>query len=609
MSSQDSSASGQKLNENALLFEVAWEVCNQIGGIYTVIKTKAPAMMQRWNERYCLIGPYKPETAAIEFEQCEAPIYLKRTIARLNDQGLPCHYGRWLVNGRPHVLLIDHRQRHARLDEDKYYCWRDHGIEAPREDPEVNDAIAFGFCVYEFFRELAGQVSMSQGSMPLIAHFHEWLAGIAVARLRYLNVPVATVFTTHATLLGRYMAGDNPSFYDALEHIDPYATAKHYNIFARYLIERAAANAAHVFTTISDITGKEAERLLGRKPDLILPNGLNVQRFTAMHEFQNLHLRFKERINEFVMGHFFPSYTFDLDRTLYVFTSGRYEYRNKGIDVFIESLHRLNQRLKALQDPPTVVAFIVTQAATKNVNVSALQNHLMFDELKGICNEIQVGVERRLLSCVARRRMPTYEELLPNDHQVRLKRVMYALKSRRLPAIVTHDLCDDAQDPILRHLRHRSLFNSPADPVKVIFHPEFITATSPLFGLDYDQFVRGCHLGVFPSYYEPWGYTPLECIALGLPAVTTDLSGFGGYVERHINNPQDHGIYVLPRARSSTDSSIEQLSNYLLSFTQLSRRDRIELRNKAERLTDAFDWTTLALHYQNAHLLALSRRG
>src|SRR5205814_2980614 len=158
-------------------------------------------------------------------------------------------------------------------------------------------------------------------------------------------------------------------------------------------------------------------------------------------------------------------------------------------------------------------------------------------------------------------RIPTYQELLPDDTQVRLKRSMHAFRTSRQPTIVTHDLMDDAGDPILKHLRHRGLFNAADDPVKMVFHPEFVTATSPLISLDYEQFVRGCHLGVFPSYYEPWGYTPMESIAMGVPAVTTDLSGFGAYVQHHVSHNEDRGVLVLNRTGKSFEDSTEDLVN------------------------------------------------
>jgi glycogen(starch) synthase len=435
------------------------------------------------------------------------------------------------------------------------------------------------------------------------------MGGVAVPRIAHLRLPVTTVFTTHATLLGRYLASDNPYFYQHLPFTNADAEAVKFNILPRHQIEKTAAHASTVFTTVSEVTAFEAEKLLGRKPDAILPNGLNIQRFAALHEFQNLHRQYKERIHEFVMGHFFPSYTFDLDRTIYVFTSGRYEYRNKGIDLFIESMYRLNQRLKQFNDRPTVVAFIITRAPTRNISVGVLQNQAMFDELRNTCEDVGKSMERRLFLAATTGRLPAINELIPDDASVRLKRAMHVWRSSRQPTIVTHDLVDDANDPVLKHLRARHLFNAADDPVKVVFHPEFVTATSPLINLDYTDFVRGCHLGIFPSYYEPWGYTPMESIALGVPAVTSDLSGFGAYVQRHIEDAQDQGIMVLNRRNRSFEDSADELLDYLLEFVSLNRRQRIELRNRTERLSELFDWSSLISHYHEAHDLALERTG
>ncbi|MCO6429961.1 MAG: glycosyltransferase [Deltaproteobacteria bacterium] len=596
--------SGPRINgAMPLLFEVAWEVCNQIGGIYTVIKTKAPAMLDIWGDNYFLVGPYNRESAEIEFEESRPDELFIAPIKTLRDKGLNCYFGSWLIPGKPKVILLDYKQRYGCLDNDKYFLWKDNGIPTAGADWEVNDTVAFGFLLQEFFEAMRQQLQQHK----VIVHFHEWMAGVALPRARTQKMPFATVFTTHATLLGRYIASDNQNFYNELPYINPDAAAQRYNIYSRFSVERAAANSADVFTTISDVTAREAKQFLGRQADFILPNGLTVHRFTALHEFQNLHMKYKERINEFVMGHFFPSYSFDLDRTLYFFTSGRYEYRNKGMDLFIEAIFRLNRALKATPNPPTVIAFIITKAATKNINVGALQRHLMFEDLRQNCEEIEQGLGQRVLDAVSRGRLPSYEELLSNDRQVRLKRAIHALKNSRLPLIVTHDMQDDGGDAILRHLRHRHLFNEPDDPVKVVFHPDFITATSPLFNIDYDQFVRGCHLGIFPSYYEPWGYTPLECLALGLPAVTTDLSGFGSYVQNNIKDFEKQGIFVLRRSGVSADNTIDQLTEVLLRFCSLTRRERIELRNTAERQSENFDWSVLVSHFHRAHMEALRR--
>ena len=588
-----------------VLFEVGWEVCWQLGGIYTVLKTKAQTMIRRWGERYFLVGPYNPATAAGEFEELAAPKILEDVFEKMRDQGLSCHFGRWLVPGRPHVILLDYRGRHARLHEDKYLLFADHGIATPTDDGELNDVIAFGFTVAEFFRLLKEQ----NPDLPVLGQFHEWMAGVAVPRLRHLNVPVATVFTTHATLLGRYLAGDNPYFYEHLAFFNADAEADKYRILPKHLIEKAASHASTVFTTVSQVTSIEAEKLLGRVPDAILPNGIDVKRFEAPHELQHLHGEFKEQINQFVMGHFFPSYSFDLDKTLYFFTSGRYEYRNKGIDLFVEAMYQLNQRLRDEPDAPTVVAFIITRTAVRNVNVDVLENQARLDELARFCDEAKEQIGQKIFMASAAGRQLTRGELIDDSVQISLKRLTAAFKRFKQPHIVTHDLVDDTKDPIIGHIRHRHLLNFGGDPVKMVYHPQFVTSTSPLIGLDYDDFIRGCHLGIFPSYYEPWGYTPMECIVSGIPAVTSNLAGFGAYVQGAMALDDDSGIKVIDRRTQSFDEAVAQLVDFLYRFCHMTRRERIDMRNKAESLAGRFDWETLGSHYHDAHDLALSRAG
>ncbi len=588
-----------------LLFEVAWEVCWQLGGIYTVIRSKAPQMTRIWGERYCLIGPYNAATADVELEECQPTGPIAIAIERLRALGIRVHYGHWLITGRPRVILLEFGAALDRLGEFKYYLWKDHHIEAPEADWEVNNVVSFGFLVGLFFQELT---KVPNVQLPVLAHFHEWMAGIGAMRIKHLNLPVATVFTTHATLLGRYLCTDNPDFYNKLPWINPDHAAAHYNIYARYAIEKAATHSSDVFTTVSDITGLEAEKLLGRRPDTVTPNGLNIQKFAALHEFQNLHKQYKEAIHQFVTGHFFPSYHFDLEKTLYLFISGRYEYRNKGMDLFIEALARLNHWLRAGGIPVTVVAFIITKAPNKNINVDVLRNQIMFDELSKMCEGITEEMGQALLHSVSMGRLPERGDLMTEEATVRLKRGMHAWRSHKQPPIITHDLWNDATDPVLNQLRACQLFNARHDAVKIVFHPDFVSATSPLIGLDYDQFVRGCHMGVFPSYYEPWGYTPAECVASGVPSITSDLAGFGSYVQQNIQDPNSKGLFIVGRRYASFDQSAHQLTEILFNFCLKDRRSRIELRNRTERLSDNFDWSNLITHYNEAHKLAMQRK-
>lgn len=587
--------------DSVILCEIAWEVCNKIGGIYTVLRTKAAAAAGRWGNRYFLLGPYNHHSAAMEFEEnLTAPEAIAPILSRLRNDGIVCHYGNWLIQGQPQVILFDLHSVRDQIDHSKYLLWEHYGIHS-HGNADINDPVALGAAVFAFFKAAVEFWPESD----ILGHFHEWMAGVGLLLLATDGLPVKTVFTTHATILGRHVAGNDPDFYDRLYDIHPASTADMFNIGPLHAIESHAAQAATIFSTVSEVTKGEAGHFLGRIPEFILPNGLNAHKFTALHEFQNLHLTYKEEIHEFVSGHFFPSYTFDLDNTLYFFTSGRYEYRNKGMDVFIEALYRLNQRLLQERDAPTIVAFIITKGAAYHINADVLQRQLMFREIKQTCARFSDVMEKTLIQSVARGTIPERDDLLPPQLQAALKRSMYSFKQGGLPAIVTHNMVHGDQDAVLRHLRHRNLINHPFDKVKVIFHPDFITAGNPLLALDYDHFVRGCHLGIFPSSYEPWGYTPLECIALGLPAVTTNLSGFGAYVDTHLEFDNFPEIFVLQRRSRPIENSINELTDYLHSFTKLSRRERIDLRNRAESHTQAFDWSTLISHYLDAYRAAI----
>jgi glycogen(starch) synthase len=587
-----------------LLFEIAWEVCRQVGGIYTVLRSKAPVTVDLYGDRYCLIGPYAPASAATEFEELEPGPILGPTIEAMRQRGYKVHYGRWLITGNPRVVLIDFFAAFSKLNEFRYSFWVDCGINYPDQDSETNDAVAFAYVLLEFFESFC---AMNNSKRPVIAQFHEWLASACLPLLRKRNLPVATIFTTHATLLGRYLCTTSRDFYERLPWINPDVEAGERQIYHRYCIERAATHSAHVFTTVSDITAIEADHLLKRRPEKILPNGLRVEKYIALHEFQNLHRQAKERIHQFVQGHFFGTYSFDLEKTVYLFTSGRYEYHNKGIDVFIEGLHRLNNHLMQSGSDVTVVAFIVTAAPTHSPNVWVLQNHSMLAELKSSCEQIARKIEQRLFEQAARGEMPDPAKLLTTEEQVVLKRLIHTRHHKELPPIVTHHMVDDQTDPVLNHLRHRQLFNNAHDRVKVVFHPQFINRTNPLWGMDYPEFVRGCHLGIFPSYYEPWGYTPAECAVMGVPAICTDLSGFGAFMQANVPDHEENGIWVLRRRGVDVGTCIDQLAEILIKFTQLNRRQRINLRNRVERLAQCLDWNELNSAYEEARALALTR--
>lgn len=621
MSDESSSSASQQLaaigrdplarasNAVEACFEVSTEVCNQVGGIYQVIRSKAPTMVQRWGERYCLIGPYVERQASLEFEASPPSGPWQRLVEALAQDRLRVHHGYWMVSGRPRALLLEHQLPPSRLDQIKYLMWEHHGITMPPGDWAIDLSVSFGDAVLRLLRKASTiwPWNIDRGLPRILAHFHEWLGGLAIAEVRRERLPVATVFTTHATLLGRYIASNDERFYDHLPGLDQEYEAKKYLVEAPHRIERACAHGAHVFTTVSSITGEECATLLGRKPDLLLPNGINIGQYDVMHEFQTMHAEYKERIHRFVMGHFYPSYSFDLERTLYVFTSGRFEPRNKGFDLCLEAMARLNAQLKAFGIPTTVVFFIVTKKPTRSIHPLVLEKRGVLNELREVCREIMERVGEGLFPRAAKGERVNIDEMVDPYWAMRYRRTQQALKSSGLPPVVTHVMDDDATDPILVHLRHLQLFNRPEDPVKVVYHPDFISPTSPLWGLDYDQFVRGCHVGIFPSAYEPWGYTPLECIAMGVPAITSDLAGFGRYVDEQMSGHDTWGLHVLKRRGRGFHDSAADLARWLLAFCRLERRGRIDLRNEVERHAAEFDWSRLGRWYHQAHDLAVER--
>ncbi len=590
---------------NSLLVEVAWEVCNQVGGIYTVIRSKAPTQTKKWGDNYCTIGPNVHPHLSTEFEEMkdsQSPFAL--VAKKMREEGYDVKFGKWLVSGRPNTIVINPFSVYDKLGSIKYEMWNHHDISLPGDDALLNQVISFGYLVRIFFTHLTAQ---GMTNKKIIGHFHEWMAGIPIPELRFHKIPVSLVFTTHATLLGRYLAMNDPEFYSHLPFFDWLKEARYFNIEASVRIERAAAHGSHVFTTVSQVTAEECKYLIGREPDHILPNGINIQRFTALHEFQNLHKEFKEKIHQFVISHFFPSYTFDLDKTIYFFTSGRYEYRNKGFDLTIEALARLNWKLQRAGDDITIVMFFITRAPYHSINPKVLESKAKLEELKQTIEAIKEEIAEKLFYHAPvnpDHKLPILNEFVDDYWRLRYRRTLQSFRSNELPFIVTHNLVNDSEDPILGFLRTANLINNPHDKVKVVYHPDFITATNPLWGMEYDQFVRGCHLGIFPSLYEPWGYTPLECLARAVPAVTSNLSGFGDYVVNNLSNVNRRSIFVVNNKTQNFDQAANQLANQLLHFTRLSRRERIDWRYKAENVSVQFDWENLISYYDEVYHLA-----
>ncbi len=590
------------------IFEVSFEVCNKIGGIYTVIQSKVPTHLKKWGkEKYLLIGPYFENKVPAIFEPIVDPSdEIFQMVSEMNKQGYKVHYGEWLILGRPRAILFDLYAVYPDLDKIKYLFWEHHNISIPPNNELIDQVMSFGYQILNFFKLFSEKYAPKN---RIVVQFHEWMAGAAIPDLRRENLPVKIIFTTHATLLGRYLAMNDPNYYQNLHNYNWAYEAKHFNVEHIMGLERAAAHGAHVFSTVSNVTAEECEVFLGRKPDYILPNGFNIERFEVLHEFQNLHKSSKEKINEFIVGHFFQSYSFDLDKTLIFFTSGRFEYKNKGYDITLKALAKLNQKLKQEKSSITIVMFFISPRPYHGFKPEVLHSKALMEEIHRNCLDLQKKMGNKLFFGIASMRkwlkFPDLNQLLDESTMMRIRRNLQAWHTNQRPSVVTHNLKDEANDPIMNFLWSNNLMNNEEDRVKIVYHPEFISSDNPLFHMEYYQFIRGCHLGVFPSYYEPWGYTPLECVASGIPSITSDLAGFGSFVDKSLKDHEKSGIFVLKRKNVDDETASNNLMHMMYDFTRLSLRERVMQRNKVVESSSLFGWDKLASYYNIAHLKAI----
>ncbi|MFH1181666.1 MAG: hypothetical protein V1702_01790 [Candidatus Woesearchaeota archaeon] len=583
------------------VFEVSWEICNKVGGIYTVVKSKAKNMVARYKDSYYVVGPYIPKNALGEFEERVAKDSLRRAFEKLKGEGIVCHYGKWLVDGEPNAILIDFSGFTGNTNAIKGELWEKFRI----------DSLGTSFFDYDepiVWSYAAGKIIEALAEKGTVAQFHEWLAGGGLLYLKSRNAEVATVFTTHATILGRTLASSNVDLYSVLKTINPEAEAKKYGIQAKFLTEKRCANVADVFTTVSEITGIEAEYLLGRKPDILLPNGLDSESFPTFEEASIKHQLLRRKIREFIMSYFFPYYSFEIEHTLIYFLAGRYEFHDKGIDIFIKALSRLNNKLKREKSDRTVVAFIWVPANVRSIKQSLLEGKTMFQDIQDALHDDEEDIHSRLVYCVTARKSCSTDYLLGKDISAEVKRKLLRFKAKGIPPIATHDLEQEENDEILRAVAAEGLLNRQEDRVKIIFYPTYLTGADRLLNLSYYEAMQGSHLGVFPSYYEPWGYTPLEAAALGVSSLTTDLAGFGRYLEAQGLKDDIPGIFVIKRFNRKDEEVIEELSRAMTKFADFSKEDRIKNKIEAKRLSSTADWKNFVENYIKAHNLAVVKR-
>jgi glycogen synthase len=585
------------------VFEVSYEVCNRVGGIYRVLESKADKMTDHYDDKYFLIGPYYRDKAKGEFKEEAPPLEFKRVFQKLETEGLRFHYGKWLVKGKPNVILIDFSDYFYKVDEIKKEMWDDFGVDSLHSGYDFNEPVCWSYASGRLIREISSEFKNEN----IVAHFHEWLSGAGLLYLKAKKTKVKTVFTTHATSLGRTLAFHSINFYKLFDKIVPDEEARKYGVFQKHTIEKASAKEADVFTTVSEITGIEAEKFLSRKPDIILPNGLDIEKFLSFEDIVVKHRIQRKLLRNFVASYFFPYYTFDLEETLFYFIIGRNELRAKGIDIFISSLGKLNKKMREEKSKRTIISFLFIPADVRGINPSLLENVEYFRDVQETFESTFSDIEERMLYNILREKKLTKENLISEDYLLEIEKKLHRMKrSGETPSLSTHHL-NSLHDEIINHLKEADLLNREEDRVKVIYYPIYLTGHDGLSNLSYEEALEACHMGVFPSFYEPWGYTPLEAAALGVSSVTTDLAGFGRFCTGLKRKKDKPGIYVLEREKKDDEVITEDLYKFLYDFMKTTRRERVENKIEARKIAAQADWQSFVINYIKAHNKAFEK--
>jgi len=524
--------------QGGYLFEVSWEVCNKVGGIYTVITSKLQEAIKAYGDHYILLGPDLKTN--IDFEETDEPYWSKiREGVAIKD--IHCRFGRWKIPGEPRVILVSAGKKYDK-DQLLFRLWESFGVDSIAGGNDYLEPVMFSFACGEVIETLYN-LSARPNNLPAVAQFHEWMTGAGLLYLKKRVPEVGTVFTTHATILGRALAGSGMDIYAMMDHIAPQREASAHNIAAKYSMEAATAREADCFTTVSEITASEAKNFLGRDPDLITPNGLemiavpdlSIDRAPALQSRRKL-LAAASRFLRKDMP----------DNTKIVVISGRYEYRNKGLDVFLNALGRLDREVT--DDCPILALLFILGGHT---------------------------------------------DLIPALHSG------YVKMESSTPSIATHRLEYEASDPILQTCSRVGLMNLPQNRVHVIFNPAYLNGHDGLINMSYYEALSGCDLGVFPSYYEPWGYTPLESAAYAVPTVTTDQAGFGLWVQKSFT--ESSGVLLLKRRGQPIASIEDHLFAIFRDFLSWTPEEMNKRRHDARHVAVEANWTVFYEAYLKAY--------
>lgn len=534
------------------LFESSWEVCNKVGGIYTVLSTKAHTLQQMFNDKVVFIGPdvWGPVNAP-DFIEDDALFADWKKHARTTDK-LKMKVGRWNVPGTPPVVLIDFKPFFSDRDAFFYSMWENFRVDSMHAYGDYDESCIFAYAVGKVIESFYNFYNLSDKKVTAL--FNEWMLGMGALYIKKQIPAIATLFTTHATSIGRSIAGNNKALYAYMDGYNGDQMAKELNMEAKHSLEKQTAHHVDCFTTVSDITARECKQLLDKAPDIVTPNGFEPNFVPEGKEYTKKRAEARKtliNVAEKLLGcPISPD-------ALLVSTSGRYEYRNKGIDVFIEAMNRVRNSGELQRE---VVAFLMVPAWVRDARA----------DLKEV-----------------------------------IEKNIQTTSPMQMP-FITHWLNLMDQDKVLNYISHAGFTNQASEKLKIIFVPCYLDGRDGIFNKPYYDLLIGMDATVYPSYYEPWGYTPLESVAFGIPTVTTNLAGFGLWAEKSVSGKNiSEGVAVIERTDFNYFDVADAITASILSLVKKDKKEVEEIRKRCFKLAKQAEWSKFIVFYQKAFSDAL----
>lgn len=540
------------------IFESSWEVCNKVGGIYTVLSTRAKTLQDKLKDKVFFIGPdFWAGKKNPLFKESKTLLKQWREHAE-QTEGLRFRVGRWQVPGEPIAILVDFQPFFPEVNDIFFWAWDNYSVNSLKAYGDYNDSIVFSWAAGKVVESYFRFHSLTEKD-NVVFQAHEWQTCLAALYVKKYVPEVATIFTTHATTTGRSIAGNGKPLYDYLFAYNGDQMASELGVEAKHSVEKSATLAVDCFTTVSNITDKECKQLLTRQSDVVLMNGFEngfvPSPQAAFDEARKAARQSMLKVANALMG------TKLKDDTIIVATGGRYEYKNKGIDVFVDAINRLRFE-ENLKKP--VLAFIFVPAWMREARGDLKQAMKAGTKVKGA---------------------------LPNPR-------------------ITHELNEPWNDRVMGQMDWLNMHNAPEDNVKLIFVPCYLDGTDGIFNKLYYDLIIGTDLTVFPSYYEPWGYTPTESVAFHVPCITTDLAGFGLWANEVKGGQSElaDGVKTIHRSDYNFEEVSETIAQTILQFSEMTPAQVKAARKAAEKVAEKALWKHFITYYYEAYDIALRKR-